>query len=122
MSKARLSNEEEWNGYDDDPVEPSNSIVLNSSPSFDAQLAPPCGVYESVEVAIREFNLWAEPLGYTVIRGRTKYRKTNHLRKPGLFVIGERSLSCVTASYVVLEVPFPGFCNASQSGLTAYGA
>jgi hypothetical protein len=32
-------------------------------------------------VAIREFNLWAGPLGYAVVRGRTKYRKDKSLQK-----------------------------------------
>ncbi|KAN0079315.1 hypothetical protein V8E54_004529 [Elaphomyces granulatus] len=75
-------NDEEWNGFDDDSVNPSAPITLNSSPSLGAQLAPPpCGIYESVEVAIREMNLWAAPLGYAVIKGRTKYRKYKSLQK-----------------------------------------
>ena len=65
-----------------------------ASPSLGSQLAPPpCDVYESVEVAIREMNQWAEPLGYAVIRG-PRIEKTSHCKKLGPFAIGERSLSC----------------------------
>jgi hypothetical protein len=46
---------------------------------------PSGDVYEPVEVVIREMNLWAEPLGYVVIRGRTKDKS---LQKFGSFAIG----------------------------------
>jgi hypothetical protein len=36
-------------------------------------------------VAIRETNLWAEPLGYVVVRGCTKYRKAKALQKGWVF-------------------------------------
>jgi hypothetical protein len=41
-------------------------------------LSPP-DLYESFNVAVRAINLWAVSRGYTVIKGRSKYRKNGGL-------------------------------------------
>jgi len=64
------------------------------------QLTPPCGIYESVEVAIREMNLWAGPLGYAVIKGRTEYRKDKSLQKAWVICDrGKKSRLLVATGY-----------------------